>query len=79
MMPTEFARSLSYVIDLSDKILHVIMKITIISEFEDEIKHYHSNRLLLLFLQKKNQLLQVIVLTFGGYVPDGLRVSDQTT
>ena len=52
-MRTEFYCTIvKYVIDLSDKITHMIMKIAVSPENEDEKRHFHSDRLLLILLQK---------------------------
>ena len=45
------AQSKSYVIGLSDKITHMTMKIAVNPEYEDEKRHFHSDRLLLILLQ----------------------------
>ena len=42
------------------------MKITISPEFEDEKRHFHSNRLLFLLLQLT--ALSDIFFNFGGYI-----------
>ena len=45
------AQSRSYVIGRLDKITHMILKIAVTSEYEDEKGHFHSDRLLLFMLQ----------------------------
>ena len=37
---------------LSDKNIHMIMTIAVNLEYEDEKRHFHSERLLLILLQK---------------------------
>ena len=46
------------------------MKIAVTPEYEDRKRHLHSDRLLLILLQKYLTALNNIFLTFGGYAPD---------
>ena len=41
-----------YNVGLSDKIAHMIMKIAVTPQYVDEKRHFHSDRLLLILLQK---------------------------
>ena len=43
------------------------VKIAVKREYEDEKRHFHSNRLLLVLLLKKLTDLSDAFLTFGGY------------
>ena len=44
----------SALVGLSDKTTHMDMKTTITPEYEEEKRHFHSNRLLLFVLHKNN-------------------------
>ena len=46
------------------------MKIAVSPEYEYEKWHFHSNRLILILLQKELTALSDTFLTFGGYAPD---------
>ena len=49
------------------------VKIAVILEYEDEKRHFHSNRLLLFLLIKKLTALSDIFLTLLSYAPDCLK------
>ena len=53
-------------IDILDKITHLFMKFTITPEFEGDKRHFHSNRLRLLLLQKTLTASSDIFLNFLG-------------
>ena len=48
------------------------IKIALTPEYQDDKRHFHSDRLLLILLQKTLTALSGILLTFGGYAPDFL-------
>ena len=61
---------LSYVIGISDKITHMTMEIAVSPEYDYEKRRFHSNRLILVLLQKELTALSDTFLTFGGYAFD---------
>ena len=47
------------------------MKIVVSPEYDYEKRHFHSNKLFLILLQKElTALSDTFFLTFGGYAPD---------
>ena len=60
---------LSYVIDLSDKITHMTMKIAVSPEYDYEKRHFHSNRLILILLQKELTALSDTFFSFWRIRP----------
>ena len=46
------------------------MKIAVSPEYDYEKRHFHSNRLILILLQKEVTALSDTCLTFRGYAPD---------
>ena len=70
---------LLHVIGLSDKITQMTMKIVVSPEYDYEKRHFHSNRLILILLQKELTALSDAFLNFGGYAPDWLHLSTEYT
>ena len=46
------------------------MTIAVSPEYDYEKRHFHSNRLMLIFVAKILTALSETYLTFGGYAPD---------
>ena len=65
---TEYA-AFSYVIGLLDKITHMAMKIAVSPEYDYEKRHFHSNRLRLILLQKELTALSDTFFNFWRVCP----------